>query len=85
MAKQWRVFAHPGWFLSLRQTAPDRNERYKVVNAIEERLKTVDNPGQEMRSVPNGLHLYEFDVLNYTIIVRWRADQPGDIALLEIY
>lgn len=85
MAKQWRVFAHPGWFPALRQTVPDRNERYNVVKAIEERLKTINEPSQEMSPVPNGLHQYELDVLSYTLIVRWRPDQPSDIALLEIY
>lgn len=85
MAKQWRVFAHPGWFLALRQIVPDRNERYKVVNAIEERLKTINDPSQEMMPVPNGPTQYEFDVLSYTVIVRWRKDRPSDVALLEIY
>jgi hypothetical protein len=85
MAKQWRVFAHPGWFPSLRQTVPDRNERYQVVNAIEERLKNINDPSQAMTPVLNGPHQYEFDVLRYTVIIRWRTDQPSDIALLEIY
>ncbi len=85
MAKVWRVFAHPDYLSSFRRVVADPADRFKVTIGIREYLKRVDDPSEDLKTVPGESDQYEFDVLGYTIIAQWNAESSSDIRLLEVY
>ena len=85
MAKEWRVFAHPDYFISIRSVISNPDERFLVTTQIREYLKTIEKPSNDLLPVPGKLNQYYFDVMGYTVIIHWVKEYANDIRLLEIY
>lgn len=85
MAREWRVFAHPDYFISFRSVVIDPDERFLVTKQLMEYLKTIDDPSKYLTRIPGELDQYECLITRYAIIVQWKKEYPDDIRLLEIY
>ena len=85
MNKQWTVIAHPDYFTSFRNVVNNPDDRYQVTTGIRDYLKDVGDPRDVLPSVPGEPNLFELALLDYTIIVQWREEQPNEIKLLEVY